>query len=606
MSTQRRRDRHADERGLAAILVALVISATFFALCAVSVDLARMYLEAERVQKAADAAALAGVTWMPQDLNEATKAAVEVSGRNGFPNTGTTAVTVVPGRQPTQLDVSVSSKIDNIFAKYLGIGSATVTRHAVADYTGPQPMGSPCNTMGDEPPGTANAGPAGSQLAVPTGASCTSTPDFWMNMNGPDVAKGNGDEYAVRGCGSASEWACTSGLVNTEFRPEGYFLLVRVLPGAVDKPVTVQLYDPASVHTGDYCDKGVYGPLTNNMNIYAPDATTRYLMNTGGSPSQFCTGDMQANTGQPATVTSFGLRGPSDDHNPLNATPLPGCTRQYKGWYYVDKDEGKDSKGNQKPNLDGLMAKYLDKSDPAYDSQLAQVFHQWRTLCTFTPTQAGDYYLQVRTNVKLGGTTSGDGSFVPPDAATSAMFKQGDADDTSVHGGSSNRFAVRVFGTTSAISQAVSVASYGRMPIFANSDAASSTFNLIRVLPGAAGKTVVFKFFDVGDAPGNTGGTITVLAPTDVIGSPIRNCTGTGFKVVSLPNCSISGVSNSATPSWNAQSETINIPIPPDYSCNYLSSGGCWFRVRVSFTSAVNDTTTWTAAVNGDPVRLIE
>ena len=176
MSTQRRRDRHADERGLAAILVALVISATFFALCAVSVDLARMYLEAERVQKAADAAALAGVTWMPQDLNEATKAAVEVSGRNGFPNTGTTAVTVVPGRQPTQLDVSVSSKIDNIFAKYLGIGSATVTRHAVADYTGPQPMGSPCNTMGNEPDDDSAGGGSKLVLPAPPYTNCKRTP----------------------------------------------------------------------------------------------------------------------------------------------------------------------------------------------------------------------------------------------------------------------------------------------------------------------------------------------------------------------------------------------------------------------------------------------
>ena len=49
------------------------------------------------------------------------------------------------------------------------------------------------------------------------------------------------------------------------------------------------------------------------------------------------------------------------------------------------------------------------------------------------------------------------------------------------------------------------------------------------------------------------------------------------------------------------------MPIPSNYTCNFTSTGGCWFRLKVNFGSgSVSDTTTWTAYVSGDPVRLIE
>jgi hypothetical protein len=141
------------------------------------------------------------------------------------------------------------------------------------------------------------------------------------------------------------------------------------------------------------------------------------------------------------------------------------------------------------------------------------------------------------------------------------------------------------------------------MPIFANADTASPVFNLIRVLPGAAGKSLVFKFFDVGDAASS--GTLTVLRPTEATGDNIKNCLASGFKTATLSSCSLSGISSGS--GWNGQSESIVVPIPANYSCNYNSSGGCWFRVQVNFgTGSVTDATTWTASVSGDPVRLLE
>ncbi len=113
----------------------------------------------------------------------------------------------------------MSSTISNFFGEFIGLGSTTITRHAVADYTGPQPMGSPCNTLGNEPAGgNAVSGPVASQLTVPTDAICSTTPQFWMNVNGPNVDKGSGDQYAVRNCTSSATSGCT-GTTNDEFDP---------------------------------------------------------------------------------------------------------------------------------------------------------------------------------------------------------------------------------------------------------------------------------------------------------------------------------------------------------------------------------------------------
>ena len=45
--------------------------------------------------------------------------------------------------------------------------------------------------------------------------------------------------------------------MNAEFDPRGYFYVVRVTAAAV-AAVTLQIYDPAWVESGDACDVGPY------------------------------------------------------------------------------------------------------------------------------------------------------------------------------------------------------------------------------------------------------------------------------------------------------------------------------------------------------------
>ena len=136
---------------------------------------------------------------------------------------------------------------------------------------------------------------------------------------------------------------------------------------------------------------------------------------------------------------------------------------------------------------------------------MAKVFRQWVDLCTFTPTQAGDHYLQIRTNVAMGGTADGEGG----NQGNANVFNQA-GDNTSVLGNGNNRFAIRVKGSARS---SISVAGFQSMGMYANYAGASTTFNLVRVVPAAATKTLKIGFFDTGDA--SQPGTLTVQPPTD-------------------------------------------------------------------------------------------
>ena len=95
-------------------------------------------------------------------------------------------------------------------------------------------------------------------------------------------------------------------------------------------------------------------------------------------------------------------------------------------------------------------------------------------------------------------------------------------------------------------------------------------FNLVRVIPAAATKTLLVGFFDVGDA--SNPGTITVLPPTDSnMSSTINNCVANGVVNGALPGCKFTNVSSSS--GWNGKTQFVRIPIPNTYTCNASQAG---------------------------------
>lgn len=570
------------QAGASAVLVAVFVAFLALPLAAIGVDIARWYVELERVQAAADAAATAGVTYMPDDFDSARDRALEIAAENGFPDGGRISVVVERASRPTQLQVTISSRIDNNFGASFGVVDSTLSRTAVADYNGPAPMGSPCNTMGNEPEGSPARGPIASQLDIPPNANCSTKPQFWAGVHGPDVYKTQGDEYMTRYC-QGNEDGCTNG-ENDDFDPLGYFYVVQVDQAAVNNPVRVQLYDAAYASTFSQCKDGYTtqpGSYRDNMNPYASNDANRRYGST--QADNFCNGDDPNNGyrhgGVADTITSFGLREPTDSEVPTEGAPMTQCVKQYPGYGTGEVNKNR-----------------LDSTKGAYIADLASVFHQWVDLCTFVPSEPGDYYLQVRTNVALGGTPDGAGGL----SGNMAVFDQS-GDDPDVRGTGSNRFGLRAFAPVGG----VSVSSWDHMQIFANSDSATTEFNLVRVIPAAASKTLSYEFFDVGDIVGTGSGTMTILPPGDSnLSGSLQGCTGSGVRNGSLLGCAVTGITNSG---FNGKKQTIKVPIPSTYTCEFSSPGGCWFRVRVSFPGAtVTDATTWSAKIEGEPVRLVQ
>lgn len=612
--------RGRDEAGYVTMVISILIPALFIGLSATAVDTSNWYLEGERIQKAADAAALAGVPYLPQDIVSARARALEVAKRNGYDDASPdVTVTATLGDRNTQLRVTISSSIKNQFGQIIGVNSTTITRSATADFTGPAPMGSPCNTFGVEPPaggGPSSPAPTGSAIGLSRPANCPQNPEMWATVEGPDTPKEQGDRYSTKGC-SGGEDGC-SGSSNSEY-PEssdkkgerGYFWTIKVQPSMVGRQVQLQLYDPAFVLTGPFCNYNTNrtgdelpsrSSLVDDMNPYVIDGKSRYPNVDTIPPGQkppvtFCSGDYYPTfaapwnmPSNPNLTTTFLVREQTDTQDPTQAPVVGGCAKQYGSFTAY-------------PTADNLRS-----GTPTYSDQLAAVFHNWTSLCTFTPTRAGDYYLQVRTNKSYTFPAGELVRTVPAGEYGALSSRNG---DSSPSGYGTNSFAIRAV-TAAGLERGVAVSGWDRMPIFANSEAASSIFPLIRVLPGAAGQNIVFSFFDVGDASGSGTVTVKVLLPYELPAGAVVNpfpgsCTAQGGAAGSgqtLVSCQATGITSSTN---NGKTEWIRIPIPPDYTCDPSVFTNCWYRVQVSFsTGDVNDITTWDATIEGDPVRLVQ
>jgi hypothetical protein len=618
----RLRRRGLEQGGYIAIVTAITVPTVFLGCAAVAVDTANWYANERDMQKAADAAALAGVPYLPYDFTSAKARALAVAKFNGYTPDSDTTVTVSLGARDTQLKVTITDHVGNAFGKFIGVPNAYLSRSATADYQGPQPMGSPCNTFGNEPTsGTAGSSPtpAGTAKGTTPFPNCTTAPQFWGNIEGPQTGKLQGDEYQTKNCENKTHTidGC-AGNTNSEYLEFGYVFVVKVQAAAVNTPVKLQLYDPEFANTSSDCnflpdstDSLWSGSGNANPYVTKADAKNRYS-DDGTTFKTFCTGDQFPRTdtsisSTPSPVTtSFVLRQQNDSQDPTKApvqsdTGGSPCIKQYAG-YTPNYTSGS-------PNFP-WSSKTLTSGQTGYNAELASVFHNWTSFCTFTPKAAGDYYLQVRSNVSLGGTCTGT-TFKICSGNTAAAADTGNT----VTGEGSNAFAIRAV-TNAGLETSVAVAGYSHMPISINADTATGTFNLIRVLPGAAGHFIQFSYFDAGDSSSSSG-QVKVLVPADATGTikstpfPGGGCTAiggsAGASTVTLSNCTAPFVSAGSESKNNGKSETITIPIPSDYSCNYSSFGGCWYQVQIGFgTGAVHDVTTWNATVVGDPVRLIK
>jgi Flp pilus assembly protein TadG len=543
----RLRDHRSKDAGYVAVMTALLLT-ILMSLAAFAVDVGHWYLVGQQEQRAADAAALAGVTNLPADQAGAFATAGKYAKVNGFAHdpsgtlTDPTTVTSKLDSGSTRLRVTISRTVSNFFGSLMGVPTTTIARTAVADYAGPVPMGSPCNEFGDDPY------PSGHRST-----NCAYSGQFWANVGSPIAAKKSGDAYQ-------NEVA-----TNTDYDSNGYFYSITV-PQAMTN-LTIEAFDPAFIDVGDYCgatgkpDPGnliAAKTLTYPAKAVVSDPATRYA--NGATP--YCTGDIRFGGAGTEPTTQFTVRSPGlKPWDPLSFPAIGGtCTQTFAGY-------------------SGDLSKALDKTNvAAYKPDVAANFRQWKTLCTIPSAAKGTYLIQVKTNGVGKDLANGH-----------------------------NRFSLRAYGESSGENDVISLAGYYKMAMYGNTPNGTSTFYLAKVPSSAKGQLFNVRLWDIGDGA-VSGSTVKVLPPAELASAPtplltFPGCTGAGVTTGALTNCQIS-VNSSYDGKW----QTISVPIPATYTCDDASTTGCWVRLEFFYGtgSTPADTTSWTASIQGDPVRLVE
>lgn len=140
------------QKGQVLIIFALT-AVVLFAIMGLAVDAGISYLHSDQQEKAAEAAALSGVSYLPGDAPDATSDAVLTAQRDGYTvgGTGSTAVTVSvtqPSGTTNQLTVAITAPAPVYFLELLGFGEHEVTASATAEYLPPIQLGQPGNQIG--------------------------------------------------------------------------------------------------------------------------------------------------------------------------------------------------------------------------------------------------------------------------------------------------------------------------------------------------------------------------------------------------------------------------------------------------------------------------
>ena len=367
-------------------------------------------------------------------------------------------------------------------------------------------------------------------------------PGFWGSVHGTFGPQGWGDRYAALCLGNTS----TPGAWD---------------PGCAQTPEARPSIGPG---TGGATGGYVYGiEVTDDSGLAVEifDGPYYHYQDEApvGNASLYFTGDYAEDVwGTPTGTTWFMLYGP--DETPLDTSDNALlCTVRY---------DGRDSRIEDYPWWDPTWTSFADVT-PASNLDL-----MWDSMAT------------------------------SPDATSCAVsFERGsgvyplrvmvDHDNSNWI---TNKYSLRVSSTSGS---QPTVYGLGDMSIFANFDRSSSFFHIARVLDQYAGKTLLIELWDAGDVdvPGSVTDTLTIASGN---GDPM-SCSWTATNGNNGSSCTI----DISARRFNNELVTITIPIPETYACSGLS---CWFTATYSYAGSdeVHDTTTWSAFIVGNPIRLVE
>jgi Flp pilus assembly protein TadG len=198
-----RRDR---ERGQ--VLVMFIAGVPLFlGVMAVVIDIGSIWNASIHVQLAAEAAALAGVPYIPGDFTTASSVARAEAAKNGFSAAGGATITPAFNTESNRrLDVTISANFSTYFLRIFGMNTVRITRTATGEYTLPVPMG-----------------------------------NFWAAAETQGANRGYGDAFGT--------YYNPSPTLNNQYDANGYQYAIDVPAGA--GATNIDLYDPTFCAVSD-------------------------------------------------------------------------------------------------------------------------------------------------------------------------------------------------------------------------------------------------------------------------------------------------------------------------------------------------------------------
>ena len=267
-NTETSKKRQPDERGISVPIVAGSLVA-LLAFTALAVDLGWFYIMDQRTQRAADAAALAGVIELPGNEPAAQATAKEVATTNGFADeldiTGLFPQVVPNVLAGNRLEVEVRTEVPTFFLGVLGFETMEIASTAIAEYVPPLRLGSDDNQFGNSCNQTYEDDNG-------TGVDCGD--DYFANIHGKYTSSVMGDAYSSACLNANGSSSCTP---NPTWRDTGYLYgIERGTAASIQVDFLDMAFHNGSLN-GDYrrtgdnrCGSGGSCGQTVTANLYAP------------------------------------------------------------------------------------------------------------------------------------------------------------------------------------------------------------------------------------------------------------------------------------------------------------------------------------------------
>ena len=575
--------RQAGSRGQVVVIFAGAVF-VLFAMMALVIDLSWYWGNTLKVQRAADAAAMAGAVWLPGNVTQATTSARTEATKNGYTNPGggcaAGSVCVTPAQDtsdPQQLNVTVTTPVPTFFMRVLGIQSITATRTAKAVYIQKLPMGSPLNYYGVyQDCKVSGTSIVCTDLPNANGVGTLASQGFFGAVEGQGANRSTGDAFATayNSDPTANDAAHSGGLIVQQYDPNGYEYQIKVTADGS----TLYVYDPTFCATtsgpgGGHLGAGDHWLSTASHNAPVGVSTYFRLIDTKG--------------------TSFTT---TDDTLVTESGDL------FKNEQQVDKSAAY----SQALAAGGANNNFSDGTEPTVSST---------TDCTagvITDPARGGYWHNTWWPMATGLAAGTYRLLVTTTDPNDPALNQSQAFE--------NMWSLEVVG-----GGLPNIAGSGRMVTYANIQSGSQLFYLSQIDRTAAGKTLEIDLFDPGDVGDKAW--LQILSPDAGVYTPATfnwqadsyassgHTSGTGVTCIQTYGNSTAitppaGCPNATSGGQYFQNSWIKITmvLPAGYGSTGLTPPGepaaGWWKVKYTVNKG-NDTTTWMVSLRGNPVHLV-